>query len=487
VCFMGLSLNTYLAAAHRVGLAPFDPSELVAPADAAGMDPSELLVVTTGSQAEPRAALALAAAGASPTLKLGPSDLVLYSAKVIPGNEPRVAAMMNAVAARGATIAQGRDAGLHSSGHACRGELEEVLRLVRPHHFLPVHGEFSFLCEHADLARSLGVKNTSVIRNGQMLGVSPTGSANKVASSGLVGGGGGGGGRPAYGPPGPNGEASFAASVLGTAQLTLFYNDGHRGTGTAGEMAIDERSRLATEGVVIAAVDVLCGPPPPPPPPAAAAAATPASSASTSSAGEPGGRLRARVRVTTRAMWTDEGRLLARFVRAAEAAVGRLPSDALVVAVERVVAEALRREARIYNARRPEVVVIAHEYDPRAAARAGQRGGGGGGERGGARGGDRERGRGAPVNVDRRGRVGTGNAAPVDEEQLMVEEAAAAAARGERAGRGGRGGRGAGRGGARGPPPAVPVPDGLIKRRRAANPRENPADAAAKGLDVEYG
>jgi len=487
VCFMGLSLNTYLAAAARVGLAPFDPADLVSPADAAGMDPSELLVVTTGSQAEPRAALALAAHGASPVLKLGPSDLVLYSAKVIPGNEPRVAAMMNAVAARGATIAQGRDAGLHSSGHACRGELEEVLKLVKPHHFLPVHGEFAFLCEHANLARGLGVKNTSVIRNGQMLGVSPTGAANRVAGSGLVGG------RPAIGPPGPGGEAAFSASVLGAAQLTMFYNDGHRGTGTAGEMAIDERTRLSTEGVVIAAVDVLRGPPAP---------------SSSYDAGAPP-RLRARVRVTTRAMWTDEGRLLARFVRAAEAAVGRLPPDALVVAVERVVAEALRREARSYNARRPEVVVIAHEFDPRTAAR-----GRGGGEREQRGGGGGERGypssasasRGAPVSSDRRGRSSSSSASrSVD----GGEDGAGADAPGGNPTRGGRGGRGGGRatsataGRGRGraaassppdptstpgtAPPAIPAPEGLIRKRRAANPREDPAAAAAKGLDIEYG
>ena len=479
MCFMGMSINTYLAAAHRVGLAPFDPADLISPADADGIDPSRLLVVTTGSQAEPRAALSLAAHGASPTLKLGPGDLVLYSAKVIPGNETRVTEMMNAIAARGVTLAASRDEGLHSSGHACRGELEEVLRLVKPHHFLPVHGEFSFLCEHANLARANGVRDVSVIRNGQMLGVSPKGSASTHASSGLVGGAHGGRGaapRPA-GPPGPDGASAYDVGVVGEAQLTMFYNDGNRGTGTAAEMALDERTRLATDGVVVAAVDVV---------------RTPPSSAGRPPAGAPP-RLRARVRITTRAMWVDAGRLLERLVRSAEAAVARLPPDALLVAVERVVSDALRREARAFNGKRPEVVVIAHEFDPRAgAAVLKTRGNGGGsGELGGARrersaprGGDRRgdrRGGDAPSGSRRRTRPAAGGGSEASEGGATSDGGGSASE--------GEGGAPAVRRGsprAAGQPPAVPAPEDLLRRRREANPREDPEAAAKQGIDIAY-
>ena len=88
--------------------------------------------MTTGSQAEPRAALSLASREASNQLKLLPNDLVLYSAKVIPGNETRVVRMLNSIAAQGATVVQGRNDDLHVSGHAYQDELTELLRLVKP-------------------------------------------------------------------------------------------------------------------------------------------------------------------------------------------------------------------------------------------------------------------------------------------------------------------------------------------------------------------
>jgi mRNA degradation ribonuclease J1/J2 len=81
-----------------------------------------------------------------------------------------------------------------------RGELEEVLKMVQPRHFLPVHGEFAFLCAHAELARDCGMPSTHVIRNGQMLGVSDMRNKNVVSQSGL----------------------------LGQANLNLFYNDGNK-------------------------------------------------------------------------------------------------------------------------------------------------------------------------------------------------------------------------------------------------------------------
>ncbi len=72
-----------------------------------------------------------------------------------------------------------------------RGELEEVLKLVKPQHFLPVHGEYAFLCRHAELAQELGVQDTSVIRNGQLLGVYDKRNAKTVSTGVLWGGGGG--------------------------------------------------------------------------------------------------------------------------------------------------------------------------------------------------------------------------------------------------------------------------------------------------------
>ncbi|GAB4818720.1 hypothetical protein N2152v2_005766 [Parachlorella kessleri] len=341
LAFIGMSLHMYLDAAHRVGQAPFSPREVLSQADLDEIHPSKLLVVTTGSQAEPRAALSLAAREASHLLKLNASDMVLYSAKVIPGNDTRVMEMMNRIAEIGPEIVMGRDEKLHTSGHAYKGELEELIRYVKPQHFLPVHGEYAFLCAHAQLARDNGVHFTEVIRNGQMLGVQDRRNARTVSTGSM--------------------------NVLGEAALQLLYNDGNKGTGTADEMALEERQVLAVEGIIIASVDVVRDP-------AVAAAqpgpnADPAALAATSAAAARA-KLRAKIRVTTRAMWVDSGRLLQQLHAAADAAVSRLPGDANLTAVERVVADAMRRTCKQFNGRRPDVVVIAHEADPRAAVAA---------------------------------------------------------------------------------------------------------------------
>jgi len=223
-------------------------------------------------QAEPRAALCLASREASHLLKLAPTDLLLYSAKIIPGNDTKVMSMMNNVSALGVEIAMGASEGLHTSGHAyrcvsvllvssscmercklrghefgdavlyvctlysssafpspcklegnasnstkstvdqlsyasCRDELEEVMKLVKPQHFLPVHGEYSFLTAHAQLAKDVGIKNTSVIRNGQMLGVHHRRNANEVSTTGA---------------------SVKGMQLLGDVKLRMLYNDGNK-------------------------------------------------------------------------------------------------------------------------------------------------------------------------------------------------------------------------------------------------------------------
>lgn len=93
---------------------------------------------------------------------------------------------------------------------ACRDELEEVMRLVKPQTFLPVHGEYSFLCAHAQLGREVGIRHTSVIRNGQMLGVAERRNGREVST----------GSRAAA-------EAA-GLRLIGEAKLTMLYNDGNK-------------------------------------------------------------------------------------------------------------------------------------------------------------------------------------------------------------------------------------------------------------------
>ena len=229
---MGMSLNTYLEAAFRDKRASFSPAQLMDAEEVEGWDPSKLLIVTTGSQAEPRAMLSRAAYGAAKGLKISDGDLLLYSAKMIPGNEKRVMKMLNALSQRGAALAVSRSENLHASGHAHTEELSEVLRLVRPQHFLPVHGEYAFLKEHEALGRACGIQHTCVIQNGQMMGCGALRSGRAVGRAGTM-------------------------QLLGETKLQLMYNDGSNSSGTRDDCALEDRVRLANEGLIVASVRVF--------------------------------------------------------------------------------------------------------------------------------------------------------------------------------------------------------------------------------------
>ncbi|KAH7444747.1 hypothetical protein KP509_02G090000 [Ceratopteris richardii] len=318
--FLGMSLRTYLDAAWRDGQAPFDPSILVKPEDMDLFAPKDLLIVTTGSQAEPRAALNLASFGNSRSLKLNKEDLVLYSAKVIPGNEIRVMKMMNRIAELGPNIAMGRAENLHTSGHAYRGELEEVIQLVKPQHFMPVHGEYAFLKEHERLGKDSGVRHTAVIKNGEMLGVAPLRN-RKVLSSGFF--------------------------PLGKEDLTLMYNDGDKAFGTAADLCIGERLRIALNGIIIVSMEVM---------------RKEADKRHWQKGSDgPQNGLRGRVKITTRCLWVDRGKLLDALHKAATAALSSLPLDAALGLIEHTVGLALRKVVQKYSNRRPDVIVIASE------------------------------------------------------------------------------------------------------------------------------
>ena len=332
IAFVGMSLNTYLEAAKKSGIAPIDPETLVPAEEIDQVNPDELIIVTTGSQAEPRAQLAQAAFGSSRLITLRPDDLLLYSAKMIPGNEKRVMRMMNAIATRGPEIAMKREDGLHSSGHAYRDELEEVLKMLHPEHFLPVHGEYAFLKEHEALARQCGVRHSTVIGNGQMLGVTPLRNSQ---THGLLGN----------------------MHLLGEARLQTMFNDGGKGSGTSEDLAVEERMRIATEGIVVVDLEVFDG---------ALRRAEDAVDAPEDGGAARGydktgrGFMTGRARVTSRSMWTDEGRLLAHLREAAEKSVEGLENGARLSAVERTAASAVRFACRNYCNKRPDIIVVAH-------------------------------------------------------------------------------------------------------------------------------
>ena len=179
----GRSLDRILKVAQAVGYLRDMPPILSFDA-AQSIDPSKLLIVATGAQGEPRAALSRMATGDHP-LKLERGDLVIYSSKQIPGNETGIGAVMNALATRGVEILTDRQAHVHVSGHPGRPELKAMYDWIRPTVAIPVHGERRHTEEHARLAREWGVPHAIVPTDGAVIRLGP--GAPKVIGHEKVG------------------------------------------------------------------------------------------------------------------------------------------------------------------------------------------------------------------------------------------------------------------------------------------------------------
>jgi ribonuclease J len=129
----------------------------------------EVLIVCTGCQGEPRAALTKIARNEHPTIRLTPADTVIFSARVIPGNETRINWLQNKLVEAGIEVVTDREADIHVSGHPAQDELARMYQLVRPHISIPVHGERRHLHAHAKLAKSFQVPHALEASNGAVL------------------------------------------------------------------------------------------------------------------------------------------------------------------------------------------------------------------------------------------------------------------------------------------------------------------------------
>ena len=175
VCLVGRSMHRMMGAARHVGLftnaKPFIDEE-----DAAALPRDKILYLCTGSQGEPRAALSRIASGSHRHVKLGNGDSVLFSSRVIPGNEKSIFALQNALASAGVNVIGEKERHIHVSGHPCRDELRQMYAWARPKIAIPVHGERRHLIEHAKLARELQVAHGFAPRNGDMIMLSEEGA-----------------------------------------------------------------------------------------------------------------------------------------------------------------------------------------------------------------------------------------------------------------------------------------------------------------------
>lgn len=172
VCLVGRSMHRITSAAKAVGMLK-DCADFVDEKEAGFLPSENILYLCTGSQGEPRAALSRIAQGNHPNVSLGEGDTVIFSSRVIPGNERGIFDLQNALAERGIKLITDRMRPIHVSGHPCRDELRRMYSWVRPQISVPVHGERRHILEHADFARSLQVPETVTPKNGDVIRLAP--------------------------------------------------------------------------------------------------------------------------------------------------------------------------------------------------------------------------------------------------------------------------------------------------------------------------
>ncbi len=172
VCLLGRSMHRIVGAAREVDLLPAG-IRFVEPQEAGFLPREHVLYLCTGSQGEPRAALARIARDDHRDLVLTEGDTVIFSSKIIPGNERGIFELINDLVELGVNVITEKDAFTHVSGHPNRDELKKMYEWVRPRYSIPVHGEARHLELHADFAMTLGVKDAIAPRNGDMIRLAP--------------------------------------------------------------------------------------------------------------------------------------------------------------------------------------------------------------------------------------------------------------------------------------------------------------------------
>jgi ribonuclease J len=168
VVIVGRAMERVCQVARECGLLDGIP-DFLSPENYGFLPREKIVAVLTGSQGEPRAALARIARGEHPDVTLAKGDTVIFSSRTIPGNEKAVGNIINGLVKQGAEIVTDRNQLVHVSGHPRRGELTDMYHWTRPKIAIPVHGEAWHLSEHASLARSLGVPEVVSAGDGQVI------------------------------------------------------------------------------------------------------------------------------------------------------------------------------------------------------------------------------------------------------------------------------------------------------------------------------
>ncbi len=217
VLILGRSMLNVFEAANSLGYLSYQPSTIMDIQSIDSFPAEEIVILATGSQGEPMSALSRLAYSEHRSTEIMEGDTVILSSSMIPGNEEAIYRVVNELFMKGAQVIYESLSEVHASGHACQDELKQILTLTKPRYFIPSHGEFRMLYRHAELASKMGIPNERIVlsKNGEILEFSQDGSLN------------------------------FAGYTEGAGILI----DGS-GMGDVDEYVLNDRLRLADEGVV---------------------------------------------------------------------------------------------------------------------------------------------------------------------------------------------------------------------------------------------
>jgi ribonuclease J len=222
VIISGKSLIANAQIALDLGYLRIPPDTWVKLEDLKRLNDNEVVLITTGSQGEPMSVLSRIATDEYKSIKIREGDVVILSAKMIPGNERSIGRIINHLFRRGANVIYEKVSEIHVSGHASKEELKLMLNLVKPKHFMPVHGEFRHKVYHARLAEKTGIpkENIFLLDDGDVLEIS-------------------------------EGSVSRAGKVTSGR----IYVDG-KGVGDVEDMVLRDRRRLAHDGIVLILIGI---------------------------------------------------------------------------------------------------------------------------------------------------------------------------------------------------------------------------------------
>ena len=181
VAVMGRSMENIVKLGEELGYLKVSKGLLITQNEIKNYPDSKLVLICTGSQGEPMAALSKMALSEHRQVEIGANDYVIISSRPIPGNEKGVGNVINALMQHGADVIYENMYQTHVSGHACAEELKMMINLVKPKLFIPVHGEQKHLKKHAELAMSMGYKEKSILisENGESVSISSKGEVLK--------------------------------------------------------------------------------------------------------------------------------------------------------------------------------------------------------------------------------------------------------------------------------------------------------------------